>query len=88
MLEKLLQLLAEGGLYRYEDLMNRLGTSRPMLEAMIEELARLGYLRPVNNQCGHSCTLCPKAQCLMSDGGRLWTLTEKGSRALPKASYQ
>ncbi len=88
MLEKLLQLLAEGGLYRYEDLMERLAVSRAMVEAMVEELVRLGYLRPIHNQCGTSCALCAKGHCLVSEGDHLWGLTEKATSLLQKTLHQ
>jgi len=81
MLERLLRLLAEGGLYSYEDLMDRLSVTRPMLEMMLQELARLGYLRLVDGECAGQCSICPLRHCALPDRGRLWTLTDKGARA-------
>ena len=88
MLEKLLHLLAEGGLVRVEEMTKRLAVSRPMLEAMIDELVRLGYLRPIQDPCAESCAGCPKAHCLMGDAGHLWGLTEKGAALLQKSLHQ
>ena len=61
MLDRLLQILAEGGVHSYGDLAERLSVTRPLLETMLDELARLGYLRSVNANCDGQCTVCPVA---------------------------
>jgi len=81
MLERLLQLVAGGGIHSYEDLTEQLCVSQPFLEAMLEDLARLGYLRAVNVSCGGHCSGCSMGSCSISGPGRLWSLTEKGSMA-------
>jgi len=81
MLEQLLQLVASGGIHSYEDLTEQLGVSQPFLEALLEDLARLGYLRSVNVGCGGHCTGCSMGSCSITGPGRLWALTEKGSMA-------
>lgn len=81
MLEQLLQLVAQGGVHSYQDLMQRLFISQPMLEAMLEDLARLGYLRPVSDGCSEHCSACPIGHCSVAGPGRLWSLTEKGAKA-------
>jgi hypothetical protein len=81
MLDRLLQLVAEGGIHSYEDLSQRLSISQALLEAMLEDLARLGYLRAVGNECAGHCTGCPIGSCSVAGPGRLWSLTEKGARA-------
>lgn len=86
MLEQLLQLLAEGGVHSYKDLANHLSISQPLLEAMLEDLARLGYLRAVNEHCGGQCTACPIGSCSVKGPERLWTLTDKGSRAATRTA--
>jgi DNA-binding IclR family transcriptional regulator len=58
MLERLLQLVAEGGLHSYQDLGQRLSISPPLLDAMLEELVHHGYLRPVGGGCGGHCSGC------------------------------
>jgi DNA-binding HxlR family transcriptional regulator len=80
-LEQLLQLVAEGGVHSYEDLMARLSISQPMLEAMLDDLGRLGYLRPVNDRCEGQCSGCSVGRCSVSGPGRLWSLTDKGAKA-------
>lgn len=81
MLEKLLQLVAEGGIHSYEVLIERLSISQPLLEVILEDLARLGYLRKVGDRCTGHCAGCPIGSCSVVGPGRLWSLTDKGARA-------
>ena len=81
MIEELLRILAEGGVHSYEELAERLSVPMPLLEMMLEDLARLGYLRSTNNDCGTHCASCPIGGCSIAGRGRLWTLTQKGSQA-------
>jgi hypothetical protein len=81
MLEQLLQLVARGGAHSYEDLIEYLSTSQPLLEMMLEDLVRLGYLRAVDGGCEGNCAGCSVGGCSVTGPGRLWTLTDKGVRA-------
>lgn len=81
MIEQLLQFVAEGGVHSYGDLMRHLSVSQPLLAMMLEDLARLGYLRAVGAGCGGHCTGCAVGGCSISGPGQLWTLTDKGSDA-------
>ena len=84
MLDRLLELLQAGGTHRVSDMARSLGTTPQLVEAMLGELARLGYLKEVGAQCGDQCAQCPIAgTCTAEARGRIWTLTEKGSRARP-----
>ncbi len=87
MLEKLLAMLRRGNVYSYADLARELGVSEALLEGMLENLARLGYLRLVSNPpagcepAGEFCRKCAmKGACAVGGQGRVWTLTQKGSR--------
>jgi len=86
MLEELLHFVAEGGVHSYEDLMRRLSISQPMLEAALEDLGRLGYLRSVGDGCGGGCQACPLGNCSVTEPGHLWVLTERGVRAAARLS--
>jgi hypothetical protein len=86
MLERLLTLVAEGGVHSYDDLSSSLSVPEPLLEAMLEDLARLGYLQAVNDGCEGSCHGCSIGSCGVSGPGRLWTLTVKGARAASRVS--
>ena len=81
MIEQLLRFLTDGGVHSYEDLAKRLSVSIPLLEMMLEELSRLGYLRPVDSDCGTHCASCSIGSCSITGPGRLWTLTDKGAKA-------
>jgi hypothetical protein len=81
MMERLLQLVGEGGVHSYKDMTKELSVSQSLLEAMLVDLARLGYLRAVNGGCSEQCSACPIGRCAVIGRGRLWTLTEKGSAA-------
>jgi len=81
MLEELLRRLAAGGVHSYEELVTGLSISPEMLEVMLEDLARLGYLRAVETSCDNGCHGCPAGGCSISGRGRLWSLTAKGARA-------
>jgi DNA-binding IclR family transcriptional regulator len=79
MLEELLRQLGRGGLQSYHDLAVALSIPEPLLEAMLENLARLGYLRPVEG-CNLGCHGC-SGGCSAHGQGRIWSLTERGLRA-------
>jgi hypothetical protein len=93
LLEKLLGLIRAGGTHRVNDLARELDTSPALVEVMLEDLGRMGYLKPVGEVCadndrasadndrasGETCGTCPlSGLCGAGGGGRVWTLTEKG----------
>jgi len=79
MLNQLLEFLRAGGTHRIADLARELDTTPPLVEAMLEELSRMGYLKSVNESCTEKCDACPMAGlCAAGKGGRMWTLTDKG----------
>jgi hypothetical protein len=88
MLEQLLQLVARGGVHSYQDLTTRLSISQPLLETMLEDLARLGYLRAVDAGCKGHCAGCAVGGCSIAGPGRLWTLTEKGADTAARLATQ
>ena len=82
MLERLLRILDSGSSHHLGALAEQLGVSTSLLEAMLDDLVRLGYLAPVHADCPTSCHTCPQvATCHSSNPGRLWTLTKAGKRA-------
>ncbi len=81
MLHRLLQILAEGGAHSYAGLARAVGVGEELLQQMIEELARMGYLRAVGGSCQAKCEDCPVAGvCAVGGLSRVWSLTEKGSQ--------
>lgn len=92
MLNRLLELLRDGGTHRVTDLALTLDTTPELVEAMLEELDRLGYVKQVGGECAEKCSACPLAglcaagtpsdscgpRSPKAGGGRVWTLTQKG----------
>ncbi len=84
MLNELLDLLREGGTRRIVDLAQELGTTPELVETMLEDLARMGYVKHVASQCSEKCSTCPMSDmCAAGRGspeegnGRIWTLAEE-----------
>jgi len=78
-LSRLLELLRAGGTHRVTDLARELDTTSEVVKAMLEDLARMGYLKQVGEECADKCVSCPLAGlCTAGEGGRVWTLAEKG----------
>ena len=76
MLDRLLELLRMGGTHRVTDLARELDTTPVLVEAMLEDLGRMGYLKRVDGACGEGCDGCSLVgSCTAGDGGRVWTLT-------------
>lgn len=76
MLERLLSVVGQGGVHSYADLARQLDVSEELLEQMLQDLTRMGYLRPVADGCGAHCAGCPLATtCAVGGPTRVWTLT-------------
>jgi hypothetical protein len=87
MLMRLLVLIGRGGIQRPKDLAAELGTTPPMVEGMLADLERMGYLSTVPDDCGptacHGCgQACASPLGMIVQGGELWALTTKGTRLL------
>ena len=80
MLKRLLQLVAEDGVHSYAALAGQLDVSTGLLEQMLRDLARMGYVAPVGGVCDTSqCRHCPLGgACATDTQGHVWALTEKG----------
>jgi hypothetical protein len=86
-LERLLKMVGEGGVHSYSELARSLRVSDELLEQMVEDLVRLGYLEPVGGTCSSACGECAMSDlCAIGGQGQVWTLTAKGSRAAAKVS--
>ena len=83
MLKRLLQLVSEGGVHSYATLAGQLGVSKGLLEQMLQDLARMGYIAPLGGACDTSqCHHCPLGgSCATDTRGNVWVLTAKGAQA-------
>jgi hypothetical protein len=78
MLERLLQILGSGGTYTLADLARELEVTEELAEMMIEELAQMGYLAPLQKGCTRQCAACPvSGSCSVGGASHAWTLTGK-----------
>ena len=60
------------------DLARELDTTPALVEVMLEDLGRMGYLKRVVSSCGEGCGECSLAGlCATEANGQVWTLTEK-----------
>lgn len=81
MLEELLRIIAVGGTHQLKQLAHQLDVSEALLESMIEELVRLGYLQPLDARCCSNCKACPSAgECALGFANHVWVLTEAGKK--------
>ena len=78
MFEQLLKHIQGGGTTSVAALARQLAVSEALVEQMLAELERLGYLRAVDS-CGQAgCTGCPQsAACQPRRAVRLWEVNEK-----------
>lgn len=82
MLQELLDKLTAGGVQSYADLCRELEVSEELLEQMLIDLERMGYLKRVVTDCEGHCTSCPLGNvCAVSRQGQIWTLTAKGAQS-------
>ena len=77
MLKQILARMAAGRSWTTETLARELDVTSELLTAMIDQLVRQGYLKPVGDACSGGCTSCSIAQgCIKGTGNKLWTLTK------------
>jgi hypothetical protein len=82
MLDTLLKILRDGGTHQVGDLARELDTTYELVEAMLEDLVHMGYLRQVRAECGEACGSCPlSGLCAAGEAGRMWALTAEADPA-------
>lgn len=75
MLERLLHRLS-AGVTTVPELARALRTSPELVEAMLEDLARRGLVKPVEH-CNGACRGCCVTGCLSKWRGRAWTVAAR-----------
>jgi len=82
MLRELMRMMAEGQVGSEAELANRLGVSAGLVEQMLEDLTRKGYLNRFGDLCVAGCKACPlSGRCGGEPAIKGWILTEKGRKA-------
>ena len=75
MLTRLLELVQRGGVHRLSDLARELDTTPALVQLMLDDLARMGYLEHSEQGCQQQCKGCSvKGACATGSEGRVWTL--------------
>ena len=81
LLEQLLALLRRGGILSLAEVAEELGTGPALVETMLEDLSRRGYLRPVEAQCARACAGCAQScHCAVTGAGRVWQMESPGGQ--------
>ncbi len=86
MLMRLIRLVAEGSVHSHAAIASQFDVSTGLLEQMLQDLERMGYLAPVGGACDTSqCRHCPLGgSCTTDMQGNVWTLTARGAQAAKK----
>jgi predicted ArsR family transcriptional regulator len=85
MLKRLLTLIAAtDGVRSLDELARAMSISQPLVEQLMTELVRMGYLRAAEGTCAAAaCSGCPvQSGCQPGTTIGLWELTDKGRRLL------
>jgi hypothetical protein len=83
MLHRLLELVSGGGVSSIADLASKLGVSDELLGRMVDHLVEGGYLYPLADGCASRCAGCSsQGICAVVGGAHVWSLTEKGWKAI------
>lgn len=86
MLHQLLQIIASGSVHTLKQLALQLDVSEALLDSMMDELVRRGYLRLVSATCCGDCGHCPMSStCAVGSPGRVWVLTQAGQKIVQSA---
>jgi len=81
-LQSLLSRLSDGKLRTKLELAEDLDTSPDLIDQMLIDLRRAGYIEPVEQSCSEKCAHCAQSGgCSLSFAGKIWRLTERGDRA-------
>ena len=76
MLEKLLKRISQGGGFSTHSLALELGITNELMEAMLGDLVRAGYLRPLERCREAGCSNCG-ASTSCQPHGKIWLLADR-----------
>ncbi|HEY8892866.1 MAG TPA: FeoC-like transcriptional regulator [Clostridium sp.] len=87
MLIKILKRLAQGGVYSNKLMAKELGVDESLVEQMITQLQKLGYIEKEdmgNCSSGCDCGSSKKGSCCGNQdiGIKMWNITEKGKKTI------
>lgn len=86
MLTKLLEMIDQGKQFSQIELAQKMGVNPFFLNSMLQQLVKMGYLEDLSCTVTDGCAGCTaKGACFAGTSPRIWTITEKGRRALQTA---
>jgi len=75
MLDRLVSILKTNGPHTVHELAEKLGTTPALVQMMLDDLARRGYLRRVNESCDSKCAGCSlRIGCVLNPAGLKYML--------------
>ena len=78
MLEQLMKLIQKGEITSLSVLARQLNVSEALVEQMLEELVRLGYLRPLETCSSEACTGCSQRKsCITRRPVQTWVVIKE-----------
>ena len=81
MLEQLMKQIQKGELISLAELARQLKVSEALVEQMLSELTRLGYLRSLESCSGEACTGCPQnTSCSTHRPVQTWAVIKEIAR--------
>lgn len=78
MLEKLLELISAGSNLSLGELAHRLGVTQDLVEQMLADLVRAGYLRQVEDSSQEGCVGCSLSEACRPPVPKMWVRSQKG----------
>jgi len=80
MLQELIRTISSKGGHTLQALAQQLDVSETLLEAMLDDLVRMGYLQSIEALCSGCRTCSVASACAAGKLGRMWLVTEAGKR--------
>ena len=82
LLEGLLAILSRGRASTLDDLAREIDASSELIEHMLDQLARAGYIRAVGGSCAGQCAGCGYGRgCAEAHNRRIWIVTDRARMA-------
>lgn len=87
MLMNLLYEISKGGVYSDIKVAEKLRTSEEIITQVKNQLERMGYIQKYKPRCDSGCSGgCVGCSCSNDPQIRMWSITEKGKKAVEKFS--
>lgn len=78
MLKEVLSEFAKGEMNSNSNIGRKLNLSEGMVEQVLKDLAKMGYIQKEESTCGSKCSSCSCCCSKTSDVINMWKITDKG----------